>query len=215
MDTFEQRLVLLHLGKILLFDQGYTFGKDAYEVLRILGQDYYCSSGLQGHCSREKGEVANDIKAPNFIIPICTLIQLGLCGVWLNTSPPFVEPDAYSEHGHIIIVCNKGSTVAFYCVLGYLCFLALGSYSMAYLSMNLPDNEAKLLTFIMLMFFSVCVTFLPVYHSTKGKIMVAMEVFSILASSAGLLGCIFAPKCYIILLRSDKNSLHFIKKNTF
>ncbi|XP_076416473.1 vomeronasal type-2 receptor 116-like [Peromyscus maniculatus bairdii] len=152
-------------------------------------------------------------RAPNFIIPICTLLQLVLCGVWLSTSPPFVDSDAHSEHGFIIIVCNKGSIVAFHCVLGYLCLLALGSYTMAYLSMNLPDtfNEAKFLTFSMLVFFSVWITFLPVYHSTKGKVMVAMEIFAILASSAGLLGCIFAPKCYIILLRPDKNSLHCIK----
>ncbi|KAL1768822.1 vomeronasal type-2 receptor 116-like, partial [Sigmodon hispidus] len=139
-------------------------------------------------------------RTPNFIIPICTLIQLVLCGIWLSTSPPFMDSDVHSEHGHIIIVCNKGSELAFHCVLGYLCFLALGSYTMAYLSMNLPDtfNEAKFLTFSMLVFFSVWVTFLPVYHSTKGKVMVAMEIFSVLASSAGLLGCIFAPKCYII-----------------
>ncbi|XP_078496070.1 vomeronasal type-2 receptor 26-like [Lissotriton helveticus] len=157
-----------------------------------------CSSGWLG------------TRMPSAVVLLCSFAPVLICTIWLLLDPPY--PVKIQIQDTTIIQCEKGSVLFFYLMLGYLGLLATVSFVVAFYARNLPQsfNEAKFLTFSMLVFLAVWISFIPAYLSTNGKYLVAVEIFAILSSSAGLLGCIFIPKCYIIIWRTDMNTKQYL-----
>ncbi|XP_036436941.1 extracellular calcium-sensing receptor [Colossoma macropomum] len=149
------------------------------------------------------------------LVFLFTFVQVMICVVWLYNAPPASYRN-YDIDEIIFITCNEGSMMALGFLIGYTCLLAAVCFFFAFKSRKLPENftEAKFITFSMLIFFIVWISFIPAYFSTYGKFVSAVEVIAILASSFSLLACIFFNKVYIILFKPSRNTIEEVRSST-
>ncbi|XP_018422435.1 PREDICTED: vomeronasal type-2 receptor 26-like [Nanorana parkeri] len=154
-------------------------------------------------------------KCIHCVVFIFSFVQVLISLIWLSIFPPFPEMNTHLCLDKIIIQCNEGSIVAFSILLGYMGLLAAVNFIVAFLARNLPDsfNEAKYITFSMLVLCSVWIAFIPAYMSVTGKNTVLVEIFAIISSNVGIFACIFFPKCYIILMRPDLNTKNVLLRH--
>ncbi|KAG1944622.1 vomeronasal type-2 receptor 1 [Pimephales promelas] len=141
-----------------------------------------------------------------------TLIQAVGCTVWLILMPPHPIKNTAAQNIKIILECDIGNIIFICSIFAYDILLALLAFAFAFVARKLEDhfNEGKSMTFGMMVFFIVWISFVPAYLSTRGKFMVAVQIFAILASSFGLLACVFIPKCYVLLVKPERNTVEMM-----
>lgn len=162
------------------------------------------------------------LNRPLALVTVLPGIQLALCVPWLYLSPPSPTQTIFEKN--ILLQCDNGSNQFFVAMLGYNAFLGLSCFLFAFKGKQLPDlyKNAVLITTSMTLFLTIWIIFIPIYTSLFGKYKQAVESAAIIVSSYSILGCHFAPKCYIMVFRKELNNenaiteyirKHYEKKN--
>ncbi|XP_068591225.1 G-protein coupled receptor family C group 6 member A [Cebidichthys violaceus] len=163
----------------------------------------------------EMQEVLRRLYQPYLIVSICVAVQAATCVCWLVLKSPFNYVIGHPTT--LLEDCHEGSYLAFGLMLGYIAVLALVCFICAFKGRKLPQqyNEAKFITFSMLLYLISWLLFVPVYVTTSGVYLPAVEMVVILISNYGILSCHFLPKCYIILLKKEHNTKSAFRKNLY
>ncbi|XP_035766354.1 G-protein coupled receptor family C group 6 member A-like [Neolamprologus brichardi] len=151
--------------------------------------------------------VLKKLYKPYLIIAVCMAGQVVIVTTWLIHSPPTADSEITQKNMKLMF-CNEKLIPAFGAMLAYIGLLALICFGVAFKGRKLPDsyNDAKFITFAMLIYFISWIVFGPVYVNVTDKYIPAVEMVVILISAYGILFCQFFTKCYIILCKKEANT---------
>ncbi|KAM6994305.1 G-protein coupled receptor family C group 6 member A [Tautogolabrus adspersus] len=163
----------------------------------------------------ELQRVLRRLYQPYVVVSICVSLQVAICITWLVLKSPFNTTIRLQTT--LLEDCHEGSYLAFGVMLGYIAVLALVCFICAFKGRKLPQhyNEAKFITFSMLLYLISWLLFVPVYVTTSGVYLPAVEMVVILISNYGILSCHFFPKCYVILFKKEQNTKSAFRKNLY
>uniref|UniRef100_H2LHN0 Taste receptor, type 1, member 2c n=1 Tax=Oryzias latipes TaxID=8090 RepID=H2LHN0_ORYLA len=143
------------------------------------------------------------------IITVAFFIQALLLITGYSIAPPKPYSDTFWYSDIIVLGCdldlNLKATSSSFILLSVLCCL---SFIFSYMGKNLPKNynEAKTITFCLLLLILTWITFATVSMLYHGKYIHAMNALAILSSLYSFLLWYFFPKCYIIIFQPKKNT---------
>ncbi|XP_072223181.1 taste receptor type 1 member 1-like [Leuresthes tenuis] len=128
----------------------------------------------------------------------------------------FSFPRPYNEtswyHGQIVLSCdlNLMSTSSALFLLAILCSLC---FIFSYMGKDLPKNynEAKAITFCLLLLILTWIIFCTEYMLYRGKNIHTHNALAVLFSLYSFLLWYFLPKCYIIIFQPHKNTQQYFQ----
>ncbi|XP_046940372.1 taste receptor type 1 member 1 [Lynx rufus] len=149
---------------------------------------------------------------PGLFVVISSMAQLLICLTWLAVWTPLPTREYQRFPQLVVLDCTEANSPGFMLAFAYNGLLSVSAFACSYLGKDLPENynEAKCVTFSLLLNFVSWIAFFTTASVYQGKYLPAVNVLAALSSLSGGFGGYFLPKCYVILCRPDLNSTeHF------
>ncbi|NWI89922.1 TS1R3 protein, partial [Pitta sordida] len=143
------------------------------------------------------------------LVALCLLTQLLLCYCHLHLGPDYLVADYKSLPTEVLLVCNTKSWVAFALLHGYNSCLALVSLLCTFMvqTSGKKYNIARGITIATIICFIIWIFFIALFATLRTVLRAVTQIASILATSLGILGSYYIPKCYIILFKPEMNTV--------
>nr|XP_046253759.1 taste receptor type 1 member 1-like [Scatophagus argus] len=146
------------------------------------------------------------------VITVAFVTQALLLVIGYSYDPPKLYNETVWYPDKIILGCDinlkaTSTSVVFLVSLCTLCFI------FSYMGKDLPKNynEAKTITFCLLLLILTWIMFATVYALYHGKHIQTLNALSILCSLYFFLLWYFLPKCYIIIFQPHKNTQQYFQ----
>lgn len=144
-----------------------------------------------------------------FLVSI-TILLISVTRVAIN--PPRPSQDLTFYDNRIVLECSNTLSLGSYIEIVYVALLSILCFSFSYMGKDLPANynEAKCVTFSLMVYMISWLSFFTLYLISRDRITMVAQVFAVLLSVVAFLGGYFLPKIYIIVMRPQMNTTaHF------
>ncbi|NWU61106.1 TS1R3 protein, partial [Pterocles burchelli] len=149
------------------------------------------------------------------LVALCLLTESCCCFCYLRLGADHLVSDYESLPTEVLFVCNTQSWPAFALLHGYNGCLAFGCVLCTFMvqTSGKKYNTARGITFAMLLYFVIWIVFIAVFATLKTVLRSVSQMGTILATSLGILGTYYVPKCYILLLKPDLNTVDYFQNS--
>ncbi|KAF7654842.1 hypothetical protein LDENG_00064250 [Lucifuga dentata] len=146
------------------------------------------------------------------VITVAFIIQALLLLIGYSHDPPKPYNETFWYQDKIILGCEfniktLSASLVMPLSLGFLCFI------FSYMGKDLPKNynEAKAITFCLLLLILTWIVFATEYSLYHGKYIQTLNALAVLSSLYCFLMWYFLPKCYIIIFQPEKNTPQYFQ----
>ncbi|NWV77409.1 TS1R3 protein, partial [Dasyornis broadbenti] len=150
------------------------------------------------------------------VVAMSLLTEGLLCFCHLHLGPDELLADYESLPSEVLLVCDTKSWPAFALLHGYNSCLAFACFLCTFMvqSPGTRYNVARGITFATLIYFITWIFFIVIFATLRTVLRAVTQICMVLATTLGILGSYFIPKCYIIVFMPELNTADYFQNPT-